>query len=222
MRKYCDETRLNLEREEWGAIDVDFRAGLPLRKARVLLRLSKAELRLAVREGRLLAIQLVRGKFRPGKDGRGFQRVWWTNIRYPAWQFERPVAVSLPKILRSLLSRHHSSDPSGKFNFLQFYRSVRAFLFKENHYFEGRRPIDLLRLGGQEAPGELSGSISHIPTSEPRGDSGFFVPSWRSHCSSICPRGKCSARNPRFLNGLRPISTRETLAPFPDPFVRSS
>ena len=161
MRKYCDETRLNLEREEWGAIDVDFRAGLPLRKARVLLRLSKAELRLAVREGRLLAIQLVRGKFRPGKDGRGFQRVWWTNIRYPAWQFERPVAVSLPKILRSLLSRHHSSDPSGKFNFLQFYRSVRAFLFKENHYFEGRRPIDLLRLGGQEARRVVRFNKSH-------------------------------------------------------------
>lgn len=153
MARRCDYSRLERERQEDADVLRDFKEGLPLRKVCRLLGWTPKRVRYALFRGRLLGIQLVRGKFRPSKTGKAFERPWWTNYRYPAWQFEPEVRKTLPKILRLIRERLYTEDGIKKLkNFpYTFYKTAYLFLFAENHHFEGRKPIDLLRAGTPEA-----------------------------------------------------------------------
>ncbi len=151
MRKHSDLSPLERDQQEQANIEVDFRAGMSLRKVCRRLRLSPQKVREAVYRGQLLAIQFAKTKFRKSKDGKAFDRQWWTNYRYPVWQFESNIRKYLPKILKESRRRWHLENQAGELDFNKFYRAIRDFLFRENHQLDGRRPIDLLRLGGVEA-----------------------------------------------------------------------
>jgi hypothetical protein len=145
MVRYADNSRLDLERQEWADIGRDFREGWRLGKVCRYLRRTPEQVRRALFDGRLLGIQLEKSRFRPSKEGKEFKYPWKTCYRYPIWQFESQIRKYLLRILVAIRKRAYPPEHHPKINATNFYKTVRSHLFTENHHLDNQRPIDLLR-----------------------------------------------------------------------------